>query len=162
MALRHISPHGTVFIRHVPIGPVVTHPWCLQFVIKVSARSFLRPTCTYGTLQHPTYGTQWLTCHVYQWDRSPSPSDLWVLTAHLHPTCGTERLACHLTLAIRHKSLRLVLLHSTYGTWWLTCHVYLWDLSLSLSDLWDPTVCVSLVPCVPSGFNFSKKRSNTW
>jgi hypothetical protein len=40
---------------------------------------------------------------------------------------------------------------------WLTCHEYLWDNSSSPSDLWDPTACVSLVLCVPSGFNFSKK-----
>jgi hypothetical protein len=77
--------------------------------------------------------------------------------AHLHLTYGTQWLACHLTLVICHKSLRSVLLHPTYGTWRLTCHVYLWDLSLSPSDLWDPMVCVSLVPCVPSGFNFLKK-----
>jgi hypothetical protein len=59
------------------MGPTVTHTWRLQFVIKVSARSFLRLTCTYGTLQHLTCGTRRLTCHVYLWDCSPSPSDLW-------------------------------------------------------------------------------------
>ena len=76
---------------------------------------------------------------------------------HLHSTYGTRRLACHSTLTIGHKSLRSIFLHPTYGTQRLTCHVYLWDLSPSPSDLWDPAVCVSLVPCVPSGFNFSKK-----
>jgi hypothetical protein len=40
-----------------------------------------------------------LMCHVYRWDRSPSPFDLW------DPT-----------LAIRYKSLRSVLLHLTCGT----------------------------------------------
>ena len=70
-------PMGPFSIQHVPMRPTVTHPWRLQFVIKVSARSFLRPTCAYGTLQHPTCGTQWLMCYVYLWDHSPSPSDLW-------------------------------------------------------------------------------------
>jgi len=51
--------------------------WDLQFIIKVSTRSFLHPTCTYGTLLHPTSGARWLTCHMYLWNRSPSPSDLW-------------------------------------------------------------------------------------
>ena len=37
------------------------------------------------------------------------------------------------------------------------CDVYLWDLCPSPSDLWDLMVCVSLVPRVPSVFNFSKK-----
>ena len=87
----------------------------------------------------------------------PSPSNLWDPTAHLHPTYGTQRLVCHLTLAIHHKSLHSVLLYPACGTRWLTCHVYLWDLSPSPSDLWGPTACVSLVPCVPSGFKFSKK-----
>jgi hypothetical protein len=148
---------GPFSIRRVPMGLAITHPWRLQFVIKVSAWSFLHPTYTYGTLQHLTYGIRWLTCHVYLWNRSPSPSDLWDPTTHLHSTCGTRRLAYHLTLSIRHKNLCSVLLHPTCGTRRLTCHVYLWDLSPSLFDLWDPTVCVSLVPCVPSGFNFSKK-----
>ena len=142
-------PMGPISIRCVPMGPAVTHPRRLQFVIKVSALSFLCLTCTCGTLQHPTYGTRRLTCHVYLWDHSPSPYDLWDLTAHLHLICGTRWLTCHLTLAIHHKSLRSVLLHPTCGTRWLTCHMYLWDLSPSPSDLWDPTVCVSLVPCVP-------------
>jgi hypothetical protein len=148
---------GPLSIWHVLVGPIVTHPWRLQFIIEVSARSFLHPTWTYGTLQHLTCGTQWLTFHTYLWNRSPSPSDLWDLTAHLHPTYGTQWLACHLTLAICHKSLRSVLLHLTCGTRRLTCHVYLRDLSPSPSDLWDPMVCVLLVPCVPSWFNFSKK-----
>jgi hypothetical protein len=39
--LHHRSLHGTFSIRRVPVGPVVTHPWRLQFVIKVSTRSFL-------------------------------------------------------------------------------------------------------------------------
>jgi hypothetical protein len=81
MALHHRSPHGTFSIRHVPVGPVVTHLWCLQFVIKVFARSFLHAMCTYGTLLHPTYGTRRLTCHVYLWGLSPSPSNLWDPTA---------------------------------------------------------------------------------
>ena len=111
---------------------------------------------------------------------------------HLHPTCGTRWLTCHLTLAIHHKSLRSVLLHLTYGTRRLACHLTLaihhkisarsfciqlvglnglcvtcnLSPSLSSSNLWDPTVCVSLVSCVPSGFNFSKKGlipgSRTW
>ena len=34
MALRHRSPHGTFSIRCVPVGPAVTHPWRLQFIIK--------------------------------------------------------------------------------------------------------------------------------
>jgi hypothetical protein len=41
------------------MGPAVTHPWCLQFIIKVSTQSYLYAMCTYGTLLHPTctYGT---------------------------------------------------------------------------------------------------------
>ena len=120
------------------MGPAVTHPWCLQFIIKVSARSYLHAMCTCGTVLHLH-----LTCGTRQ--------------THLHLTCGTRRFACHLTLAIHHKSLHSVLLHPTCGTQWLTCHVYLWDLSPSPSNLWDLAVCVSLVPCVPSGFNFLKK-----
>ena len=30
---------------------------------------------------HLTYGAQWLMCHVYLWDHSPSPSNLWDPTA---------------------------------------------------------------------------------
>jgi hypothetical protein len=52
--LHHRSPHGTFSIRCVPMGHVVTYSWCLQFIIKVSARFFLNATCTYGTLLHPT------------------------------------------------------------------------------------------------------------
>jgi hypothetical protein len=58
-------PVGPFSIRRVPIGPRVTHPWHLQFIIKVFTRSFIHPTCTCGTLLHPTSGTQRLTCHVY-------------------------------------------------------------------------------------------------
>jgi hypothetical protein len=58
MALRHRSPHSTFSIWRVPVGPIVTNLWCLQFIIKVFARSFLHVTCTYGTLLHPTYGTR--------------------------------------------------------------------------------------------------------
>ena len=74
-------PMGPFSIWHVPMGPTVTHPWCLQFVIKVSARSFLHPTCTCGTLLHQTSGTRPLMCHVYLWDLSLSSSDLWDPTA---------------------------------------------------------------------------------
>ena len=45
----------------------------------------------------------------------------------------------------------------TRGTQWLECHVYLWDLSPSPSNLWDPTACMSLVPFVPPGSNKFKK-----
>jgi hypothetical protein len=100
----------TAYVSCVPMGPFsisiwpVGHDdlrvtWRLQFIIKISTRSFLHPTCTCGTLLHPTY-----------------------------------------------------------GIWQLTCHVYLCDLSPSPSNLWDPTASVSLVPCVPSRFNFSKKK----
>jgi hypothetical protein len=44
------------------VGSAVTHLWRLQFVIKVSARSFLHATCTCGTLLHPTY-----TCGTYNY-----------------------------------------------------------------------------------------------
>ena len=77
MALHHRSLHGTLSIQRVPVGPAVTHPWRLQFVIKVFAQSFLHATCTYGTLLHLTCGTRQLRCHVYLWGLSPSPSDLW-------------------------------------------------------------------------------------
>ena len=80
--------------------PTVTHPWCLQFVIKVSSRSFLHATCTCGTLHHPmctcgtcSYSSMMLAIHhksfrsvlspsdVYL--RDPSVSDLWDLTAYM-------------------------------------------------------------------------------
>jgi hypothetical protein len=119
--------HGTFFIRCVPVGPAITHPWRLQFIIKVSARSYLHAMCTCGTLFLPT-----CTCR----------------------TCSYSSV----TLAICHKSLRSVLspsdvylrdcLASSFGTGWLTCHVYLWDHSPSLSDLWDPMACMSRVPIV--------------
>jgi hypothetical protein len=140
--LRHRSPHGTFSIRRVHVRPTVTYPWRLQFVIKVSAWSFLHATCTCETLLHLTCGTRWLACHVSDlWDptspfsisiRHVGPDGLWTLSPSdswpdglcvtcgpfLHPTCGTRRLMCH---------------------------VYLWDLSPSPSNLWDSTACVSLV-----------------
>jgi hypothetical protein len=118
-------PVGPFSIRRVPVGPILTHLIRLQFIIKVFAPSFLPPTCTYRTLLHPISGTRQLTCHVYLWNRSPSPSDLWDPTVcvscvpmepsnlwdpaayvscvhgtflHLHPTCGTQWLPCHLLL----------------------------------------------------------------
>jgi hypothetical protein len=70
----------------------------------------LRVTCTYVTFLHlhPTSRTRRLACHVYLWDLSPSPSDLW------------DPMAC----------------------------VSLVD--PSPSDLWGPTTCVSLVDPSPS------------
>jgi hypothetical protein len=95
---------------------------------KVSAWSFLHPMCTCRTLLHPTCTSR---------------------------TCSYSSVM----LAIHHKSLRLVLcpsnvycgtlLHLTRGTWRLMCHMYLWDLSPSPSDLWNPTACVSRVPMGP-------------
>jgi hypothetical protein len=88
-------PMGPFSIRPVPVGPAVTHLRRLQFVIKVFSRPFLHPTCNCGTLLYPTGGTRWLTCHVYLWDISLSPSNLWTRRCtcgtflHLHPTCGT-------------------------------------------------------------------------
>ena len=136
MALHHRSPHGTFSIRRVPMGPAVTHPWRLQFIIKVSARSFLmrRVPMAPFSIQRvpvgPTVTHPWCLQFIIK-------VSTWSFH-HSTCTCGT-------------------LLHPTYGTWCLTCHFYRWDLSPSPSDLWDPTACVSLVPCVPSGFNFSKK-----
>jgi hypothetical protein len=151
IALHHRSPHVTFSIRRVPMGPVVTHLWRLQCVIKVSAL-ILSP------------------CDVYPWD--PSPSDLWdpnpvgpfsisirpmgpdglhvtyvcgpfsiwlvgldSTFLHLHLTYGTQRFACHVYPWD----------HPTFGIQWLTCQVYLWDLSPSPFDLWDPMACMSLV-----------------
>jgi hypothetical protein len=45
------------------------------------------------------------------------------------------------------------LLHPTCGTWPIMCHVYLWGLSPSPSNLWDPMACVSLVLVDPSPSN---------
>jgi hypothetical protein len=135
---------------------------------KVSARSFLHPMCTCGTLLHPmctyetcSYSSVTLVIHhkslcmflspsdVYLWD--PCPSDLW------DPTAYVSRVPVGpFTISIRpvgSNGLRVTCtcgtflhLHPTRGTQWLAYHMYLWDLSPSLSDLWDPTACVSLGP----------------
>jgi hypothetical protein len=129
-ALRHRSPHCTFSIRRVPMGPTVTHLWCLQFIIKFSARSFLHAMCTCGTLLHPTCGTQWHTCPTCGTRRftcltcgtwrhlSPSPSDLWDPTAWVsHVPIGP------FSIFIRHvgpDGLRVTcipFLHPTCGTW---------------------------------------------
>jgi len=100
MVLRHRSLYGTFSIRRVPMGPAVTHSWCLQFIIKFSARYFLHTTCTCGTLLHPTYtcgtcsySSMMLVIHhkslrfvlspsdVYV--RNPSASDLWDPMAYM-------------------------------------------------------------------------------
>jgi hypothetical protein len=140
MALHHKSPHSPSSIWRVPVGPAVTHLSHLQFIIKVSAirpvgPDNLRVTCAYRPFSirpvrpddtflhlHLICGTRRLACHVYLWDLSPSPSDMW------------DPSAC----------------------------VSLVD--PSPSDLWDPTACVSLVPCVSLGFNkFSySKNHETW
>jgi hypothetical protein len=115
----------------------VTHLWCLQFIIKVSTRSFLYPTCTYGTLLHPTYGTR-------------------------HPTCtyGTYSYSS-VTLAIHHKSLRSFLSPSdmymqdpSASDLWDPSASNLWNpVGPFASDLWDLTAYMS---CLPEGpFSFS-------
>jgi hypothetical protein len=50
------------------------------------------------------------------------------------------------------------LLHPTCGTWPIMCHVYLWGLSPSPSNLWDPMACVSLVLVDPSPSNLWDKN----
>jgi hypothetical protein len=160
------------------VGSAVTHLWRLQFVIKVSARSFLHATCTCGTLLHPTY-----TCGTYNYSFVTlairhknlysvlSPSDVYLRDPlasdlgpdGLHITCtwgpfsdpsasdlGPDGLRVTCTWGLSSVSIRLVGsdgLHvtCTCETRRLTCHVYLWDLSPSSSDLWDPTACVSRV-----------------
>jgi hypothetical protein len=152
---------------------------------KVSARSFLYPTCTYETLLHPTctygtccYSSVMLAIHhkslclvlspsdVYL--RDPSTSDLWDLTAYVsrvpvgsfsisiqpmgpngfHVTWCLQLIIKVSARSFLHSTCTCgTLLHLTCGTQWITCHVYLWDLSPSLSDLWDPMAYMSLVPC---------------
>ena len=162
------------------MGPIVTHLWRLQFVIKVFARSFLHATCTYGTLFHPTctcetysYSSMTLAIHhkslclvlspfdVYLQD--PLASDLWAPMAYV--SCvpmgpfsisirpmGPNDLHVTCTYGtICPVGPNCLRVTCTYGTWWLTCHVYLWDLSPSPSDLWDPMACVLLVPFMPPG-----------
>jgi hypothetical protein len=131
-------PMGPFSIQCVPVGPVVTHPWCLQFVIKVFAQSFLHPMCTCETLKHLTCGTQWLTCHVYLWDHSLSPSDLW------------DPMACVSCVLMRPSD--------PWDPMALVSLVPVGPFSISIR-LWDPTACVSLVPFVPLGSNKSKKTS---
>jgi hypothetical protein len=152
------------------MGPAVTHPWRLQFVIKVSARSYLHTTCTLGTLLHPTctygiysYSYVTLVIHhkslhsilslfdVYLWD--PSASDLWDSTAYM--SCVPVGPFSISIRPVRPDGLRVT---GTYGTQQLTCHMYLWNLSPSPSNLWDAIACVSLVPFVPPGSNKLKKK----
>jgi hypothetical protein len=61
------------------------HPTCTAgpFSIRPVGPDGLHVTCTYETFLylHPACGTWWLAYHVYLWDLSPSPSDLWDLTA---------------------------------------------------------------------------------
>jgi hypothetical protein len=134
-----------ISIRCVPVGPAVTHPRCLQFVIKVSARSFLHETCTYGTLLHPMWDPMsYLSC-VPVGPFSISIQPMGPDSLHVTCACGPFSIrlvgfdGLHVTCTYR------TLLHPTCWIWRLTCHVYLWDLSLSLSDLWDLTACVSLI-----------------
>jgi hypothetical protein len=119
-ALHHRSPHGTFSIRHVPIGPSVTHPWRLQFVIKVSARSFLHTTCTCGTLSP---SDMW---YLNLWGLSPCPSDLWDLTA----------------------CMSLVLVDPSPSKSWDPT-VCVSRVPMGPSDLWDPTTYISCVPMGP-------------
>jgi hypothetical protein len=111
------------------VEPTVTHSWCLQFIIKVFARSFLHATCTSVSQLHPTctcgtcsYSSVTLAIRHKSLRSVLSPSDVY-LQYPQHLTCGIRRL---------------------------TCHVYLWDHSPSRSDLWDPTTCMSCVPVGPS------------
>jgi hypothetical protein len=81
------------------------------------------------------------------WD--PSPSDLWDPTAYVsHIPVGPFSIrpmgpdGLCVTCACGPFSIRLVgpddtflLLHPTYGTWWLACH---------MSDLWDPITPFSI------------------
>jgi hypothetical protein len=142
--LHHRFPHGTFSIWHVPVGPVVTHPWCLQFIIKVYAQSFLQATCTCETLLHSTCETRRFTCHVYLWGLSLSPSDLWdpmacvslVLVDH-SPSDLWDPIA-PFSISIRPAGpdgLRVTC---------PTCETR-WHLSPSPSDLWDLTACMPLV-----------------
>jgi hypothetical protein len=173
--LRHRSPRGTFSIRHVPMGHAVTYAWRLQFVIKVSTRSFfsmrrvpvgpfsirlvepdnLRVTCTCRACLHlhPTYGTRWLVCHLCLWTLlhltcgtrrhiSPSPSNLWDLTA---PFSITIRPVGPNGLRVTCTCRNLLHLHLTCGTWRLACHLW----TLSPFNSWDPMTYISCVPVGP-------------
>jgi hypothetical protein len=140
MVLHHKSLHGPFFIWHIHVGPAVTHSWCLQFVIKVSAWSFLHPMCTCGTLIHLTCGTQCLTWYVYLWGISPSPSDLWDLMAYVSLVLVDPSpsdlwdLTTPFSISIQPMGpdcLRVTCtyrtflhLHLTYGTRRLACHLW--------------------------------------
>jgi hypothetical protein len=158
-----VSTWSFFSMRHVPMGP---------FSIRPMEPDNLRVTCTYRACLHlhPTYGTCGLrvTCacgpffirnvglndiflHLHPtygtWRHlSPSPSDLWDPT-----TCVSRVPVGTFSISIwpvGPDGLRVTcgpFHHSIRGTRWLTYHVYLWDLSLSPSDLWDLMAYVSLV-----------------
>jgi hypothetical protein len=122
--------------------------WCFQFIIKVSARSFLHPTCTCGILLHPTYGTRQLACHLCLWillhptcgtwwHVSPSPSDLW------HPTASVSRVQVWDPIAPFSITIRPVGLDGlAIGPFSISARPVGPD---GLRDLWDLTACVSRV-----------------
>jgi hypothetical protein len=142
MVLCHRSPQGTFSIRHVLMGPAITHPRCLQFIIKVSTRSFLHATCTCGTLLDPTCGTWRLTCHLYLWGLSPS--NLWDLTACvslvLVDPSPSDLWDPTTPFSISIRPVGPDGLHIMCPTCGTRQH-----LSPSPSDLWDPTACISRV-----------------
>ena len=123
-------PVGPFSIRRVPVGPAVTHPWRLQFVIIVSARSFLHAMCTCGTLLHPTCtcGTcsySFVTLAIRhrnlrsvlspsdEYLRDPSASDLW------DPMAYVSRVPMGLySISIWPVGHDGLLITCTYGTIW--------------------------------------------
>ena len=137
MALHHRSSHGTIFIRHVPMGPTVTHPWCLQFIIKVSAWSYLHAMCTYGTLLHPT-----CICRTYSYS-------FVTLAIHHKSICSV--------LCPSDKYLWDPLASNLWDPMAYVSCVPLGPFSISIwpmgpddpspSDLWDPTAYVTLDAC---------------
>jgi hypothetical protein len=105
-------PVGSFSIWHVPVGPIVTDPWRLQFIIKVLARMYLQGPSVSDLWDPMTYMSH---VHVGPFSisiRPVGPNDLCVMCTcgtirpmgcsrvrctcgtflHLHPTCGTWRL----------------------------------------------------------------------
>jgi hypothetical protein len=136
------------------MGPTITYLWRLQFVIKVSARSYLHATCTYGTLLHPTctcgtcsYSSVTFAIHHKSLRLVLSPSDVYLrdrLASDLwYPMAYVSRVPVGpFSISIRHVGPDALRVTCTCGTIWpvgpygsgvtctcgtrrLACHLYL-------------------------------------
>jgi hypothetical protein len=141
------------------VGPAITHPWHLQFIIKVSAWSFsirrvpVGPFCirpvgldVRRVPMGPTITHPWRLQFIIKVSARSFLHPTCTCGTPLHPTCGTRRLTCtsgtcnytSVMLAICHKSLCSVLSPSD---------MYIRD--PSTSDLWALMAYVSRLPVGP-------------